>query len=262
MKSTAVFWELDFFSRPALDANQKKIWELLICNSDRSWQYRQICPPNQVNSEWLASQLQIALASTTSPLKVRFFRPSMANMITRGCKAVDLVPQVSRRLFTLRQWLQECYPQEGDLLPLELNPQPMLQNLPDALVGDRWLIAHLPVAELSEAEQWQIDFGERFSIGLEITGQIPGVIIYARRALPLAAWMSGVDPVFVSFEQNYLVLDAGADSRWRLAKIDPGASPQALNFEQTKQAVQGIHFLAVQAKPEDQKFAGFWLLKS
>ncbi|MDX1978092.1 MAG: Tab2/Atab2 family RNA-binding protein [Pseudanabaenaceae cyanobacterium bins.68] len=256
----AVFWELDFFSRPQLDANQKKIWELLICNSDRSWEYRQICPPDQVNSEWLASQLHAAIATTAPPLKVRFFRATMANMITRGCKAADLIPQASRRLFTLRQWLQECYPEQADPLPLILNPQPILQTPPDALVGDRWLIASLTVTDLSEADQWQIDFGERFPVNLPPTLEIPGVIIYSRRALPLAAWMSGVDPVFLTCERNYLVLDAGADSRWRLAKVDPRLRVKAEEFEQAKP--EGVHFLAIQTKAEDQEFAGFWLLKS
>ncbi|MFM5983304.1 MAG: Tab2/Atab2 family RNA-binding protein, partial [Sphaerospermopsis kisseleviana] len=26
-------WELDFYSRPILDANQKKVWEVLVCES-------------------------------------------------------------------------------------------------------------------------------------------------------------------------------------------------------------------------------------
>jgi len=81
---TAVIWELDFFSRPVLDSNNKKIWELLICNSDRSWQFVQICPGDRVNSEWLAEQLEVALQTAPLPIKVRFFRPSMNNIIVRG----------------------------------------------------------------------------------------------------------------------------------------------------------------------------------
>ena len=30
-------WELDFYSRPLLDANNKKVWELLICDRDRNF---------------------------------------------------------------------------------------------------------------------------------------------------------------------------------------------------------------------------------
>jgi hypothetical protein len=30
-----IVWELDFYSRPILDENKKKIWELLICDRQR-----------------------------------------------------------------------------------------------------------------------------------------------------------------------------------------------------------------------------------
>ncbi|MFN7860657.1 MAG: Tab2/Atab2 family RNA-binding protein, partial [Pseudanabaena sp.] len=32
-------WELDFYSRPLLDANNKKIWELLICDRERQFEW-------------------------------------------------------------------------------------------------------------------------------------------------------------------------------------------------------------------------------
>ena len=45
-------WELDFYSRPVLDENGKKLWEVLICESpndierspDSLFKYAQYCP--------------------------------------------------------------------------------------------------------------------------------------------------------------------------------------------------------------------------
>lgn len=43
-------WEIDFSSRPILDARGKKRWELLICSPDRSWVYSKWFPNNKINS--------------------------------------------------------------------------------------------------------------------------------------------------------------------------------------------------------------------
>ena len=48
--TTADTWELDFSSRPILDARGKKRWELLICSPDRSWIYSRWFPNNKINS--------------------------------------------------------------------------------------------------------------------------------------------------------------------------------------------------------------------
>lgn len=43
-------WELDFSSRPILDERGKKVWELLICDPQRSFEYAQYFPNNKINS--------------------------------------------------------------------------------------------------------------------------------------------------------------------------------------------------------------------
>ena len=43
-------WQLDFCSRPMLDERGKKIWELLICSPDRSFEYSRFFPNNKINS--------------------------------------------------------------------------------------------------------------------------------------------------------------------------------------------------------------------
>jgi hypothetical protein len=42
--------ELDFCSRPLLDERGKKVWELLVCSSDRSFEYAQYFPNSKINS--------------------------------------------------------------------------------------------------------------------------------------------------------------------------------------------------------------------
>lgn len=44
-------WELDFSSRPLVDERGKKVWELLICSPDRSFEYSEYFPNNKINSK-------------------------------------------------------------------------------------------------------------------------------------------------------------------------------------------------------------------
>jgi hypothetical protein len=281
MKRPAAVWELDFYSRPVLDENNKKIWELLICDRDRAFEWVKQCPGNEVNSNWLAKELEAAMAVTgQTPQKVRFFRPSMSNIITRGCRQAGLTPLATRRMFAMLTWLQErmqtVYPQEVGFQAADPQPLP-LQNLqpvkpepiPNALMGERWLLVSLPAADLAGAAEWSMDFGELFrtdALALDLV--IPGIIIISSRALPLAAWMSGVDPVFLKFSSNrdrvQLLLEASAEASWILTTLqvpkDQKAIAEGESFETAKQRAGGIHFMAVQKHPEDEKFAGFWLL--
>ena len=51
-------WELDFYSRPIIETNGKKRWELIISssknfNTEGVFLWNKICPANEVNSIWL-----------------------------------------------------------------------------------------------------------------------------------------------------------------------------------------------------------------
>jgi hypothetical protein len=48
--STSDIIELDFCSRPLLDERGKKVWELLVCSPDRSFEFSQYFPNNKINS--------------------------------------------------------------------------------------------------------------------------------------------------------------------------------------------------------------------
>ena len=280
----ANIWELDFYSRPLLDANNKKVWELLICDRDREFEWVRECPSNEVNSEWLAKQLTDCVATTgQNPIKIRFFRPSMTNIIIRACSLAGIKGQASRRVFTMSAWLaermQSIYPNRDGFQAVDPNPLPLKvlasqdpKPVPDALMGERWISVSLKAEDFADANEWSMDFSELLDISsLEPDAIVSGMIIISARATALAAWMSGVDPVFLKFERNLMgdrtqmQLEASADARWILANLqapkDKEAIAQGAAFEKAKQNAQGFHFLAVQTSPNIENFAGFWMLK-
>jgi hypothetical protein len=277
-------WELDFYSRPVVDENQKKLWEVLICESpadiqarpDLLFRYAEFLPSTEVNSVQLRAALGRAIEQAAiRPDKIRFFRRQMNNMITKACDDAGIPAYPSRRTLALNQWIeqrmQDYYPslpnyQAGNNPSVAL-PPPKPQSLPDALVGERWAFVSLEAAAFNEMPEWEIGFSEAFPVemfGLQPDTPIPGLIIYSSRALPLAAWMSGLELAFLRFNPTppQLVLETGANDAWILANL-PTADLQAeaKAFEVAKQQAQQIHFVAVQANPEAESFAGFWLMQ-
>ncbi|MFN6566034.1 Tab2/Atab2 family RNA-binding protein [Dendronalium sp. ChiSLP03b] len=278
-------WEIDFYSRPILDENQKKVWEVLICESplnvetrtDSLFRYAQYCSSTQVNSGWLRTALQEAIAKAgEAPIKIRFFRRQMNNMITKACQDAGIPAQPSRRTLFLNQWLkqrmEEVYPQEpgyqGGTNPSVRLERPLPQRLPDALEGKQWVFVTLQAADFAEMTEWEIGFGEAFPLELAQVSpetRIPGVLIFSPRALPIAGWMSGLELAFLKFDTSQgerLVLETGATESWILANIkNPQTLAEAKGFEEAKQQANGVHFIGVQSDPQAESFAGFWLLQ-
>ena len=280
-----LIWELDFYSRPILDETGKRLWEVVICEApitvrgaiDASFRYTEYCPNTQVNSLWLQGAFDRAMAeSGQKPTQIRFFRRQMTNMITKTCDDLGLVSTISRRTIVLQHYLQEryhsVYPQhpgyENKTPPTVQYPQENPQNLPDPLRGEQWRTVTLPWESLQEMPEWDISFGEAFPlelVDLAPDTPIPGLIIYSARALPLAAWMSGLELGFLQLDETpppTLILETGISDRWRLASLpNPERLAEARSFEQAKTIAEGVHFLAIQASPEAEDFSGFWLLQ-
>lgn len=281
-------WELDFYSRPILDENQKKLWEVLICESpigvDRStdslFHYAQYCSNQEVNSIWLKEAIEEAIGKAGSPpKKIRFFRRQMGNMITKACEELDIAAQESRRTYALEQWMRQrladFYPQESGYQASAAAssfvryPPQTPQPLPDALQYEKWAFVTLEAAAFTEMEEWKISFGEAFPLsmmGLSPDTRIPGIIIFSSRAKAIAGWMSGLELAYVRTEigkTTSLFLETGASSSWILAVNikDAYTQAEAKGFESTKQNAEGVHFLAVQSDPNSESFAGFWLLQ-
>ncbi len=279
-------WEIDFYSRPVIDENNKKLWEVLVCESpltidtklDSLFKYSKYCSSSQVNSAWLKAALESAMEQAgTSPVKFRFFRTPMNNMITKACQDLGIPAQPSRRTLALNQWLQQ---RNNEVYPLEpgyqaaTNPSVIQktsepQRLPDALIGQKWVVASLTASDLAQMPEWEIGFGEAFPLPLaKITPDtiVPGIIIYSPRAVPLAGWMSGLEIAALKTDTGVtparLILETGASDSWLLANItNPQTLQIAQEFEQAKQKANQVHFLAVQSNHESEVFAGFWLLQ-
>ena len=283
-------WELDFYSRPVLDENGKKLWEVLICESpnsiDRSadtlFKFSQYCSNTSVNSLWLREALEKAIAEAgTTPKKIRFFRRQMNNMIVKACEDAGVNPVPSRRTYALNQWLSDrlvdFYPQE-DGFDLKTANTASVQYpplnaipLPDAVKGDRgdkWTFVSLAAADFDDMQNWDIAFQESFALSLlniKPDTAIPGLIIYSPRATPLAAWMSGLEMGYLQLEKSVrpqLRLETGLSDSWTLINLtNKETVKQADEFEDAKKRANGVHFLAVQTDPNSEAFAGFWLLK-
>lgn len=94
---------------------------------------------------------------------------------------------------------------------------------------------------------------------------IPGVAVFSRRALPLAAWTNGLEiaTVKADVERSCLVLETGVSQRWRYGgwKASPDSIDEAKGWEDCKDGVKGLHFLAVQPDADSDELNGVWLLQ-
>lgn len=278
-------WELDFYSRPILDENNKKRWEVLIsegtqavnANLEGLFRYSKFLSNTEVNSIHLKAAIQDAIAQAPSPpSRIRFFRFSMQNMITRACEELGIAVQPSRRTLALKQWMdyrkQSVYPKEPGYTntptPSVGAPPPAPRALPDALIGRQWALVNLAATELMGMPEWPIDFGEAFPLtlaGIDEEATIPGLVIFSSRALPLAGWLAGLEVSELRVEPSKpprLLLETGTADSWIIAPLTNAQLQQEGEvFESTKSQVNQVHFLAVQSAPESESFAGFWLMQ-
>jgi hypothetical protein len=94
---------------------------------------------------------------------------------------------------------------------------------------------------------------------------VPGVAVFSRRATPLAAWTNGLEiaGVRADVDRGCLVLETGVNQRWRYGgwRASAESVEEAAGWEEAKQAVGGLHFLAVQPDPDAPELSGLWLLR-
>ncbi len=285
-------WEVDYYSRPVLESDGRKRWELLICatppvtagepsprEAESPFRFEKRCAAASVNSQWLREALAEALAQAERerqprPRRLRCWRSSMRPMVQRAADALGLVVLPSRRCFTLIDWLRErerdLYPQEegymaGPLAPPPQSQRPVALPWPEVARGDRWSWATLPATALGEAVEWSIGFGDllRLPAGLASEAPVPGIRLFSRgRALALAGWLAGLEPVRLEVEEGQLVLEAGLEDRWRLATLTPQEAAAATEvLSRARRESAGLQFLAVQASEQDTHFEGFWMLR-
>ena len=282
---TGTDWELDFYSRPILEEDGRKRWELLITTTPPAvgggslFQFVRCCPSGEVNSLWLAAALNEAVADAESqgwgrPLRLRCWRSSMRTMVQRAAAELDLEMIASRRTYALLDWLTEreqlVYPHEKGFMAGPLAPPPASLPappvpLPEAAQGDAWGWAALPAGLLREAKSWPMDFSGLIPVPEDIDddASVPGLRLFSQsRALAVAGWLGGLEPVRLMLDQQQLVLEAGQDDRWLVSDLDANAANDIdMAFTKAREQVKGLQFIAIQTNPEEQSFAGFWMMR-
>ena len=278
-------WELDFYSRPILGADGRKRWELLITTTpssedgDSPFRFVKVCPSTEVNSLWLSSALseareQALQAGYGAPVRLRCWRSSMRTMVQRAATEQDIEVISSRRTFALLDWLEqrerEVYPKEEGFMagPLAPPPAPVQTPpipLPEEVQGDAWSWATLPAGLLRDADDWPMSFSGLLPVptNLEDEAQVPGLRLFSQtRSLAMAGWLGGLEPVRLLVEGRQLILEAGQDDRWLVSDLDGEASKSIASALETSQtSVRGLQFIAIQASPDEQAFAGFWMMR-
>ena len=275
-------WELDYYSRPILEPDGKKRWELLICSTPAqgaAFRWSLNCPASSVNSSWLRQALEQALAAATAqgfapPRRLRCWRGAMRTMVQRAAEplGVEVVP--SRRCYALVEWLQErmatVYPHEegfmaGPLAPPPQPIQPLATPLPEAARGDSWSWASLPLGALRDAADWDVSFAGLVPLPSDLDDEalVSGLRLFsASRSLAIAGWLAGLEPVRLEVADHQLVLEAGMEDRWLLGSLPPEeATAAAEAFRAARLQTAGIQFIAVQSSESQPGFDGFWILR-
>jgi hypothetical protein len=71
---------------------------------------------------------------------------------------------------------------------------------------------------------------------------IPGVVVFSRRALPLAAWTNGLEiaAVKADVQRSCLILETGVNQRWKYGSWRPNEDSigEAEGWEIAKQGVK------------------------
>jgi len=294
----ALDWELDFYSRPILELDGRKRWELLICSSPDprrgcgsaavaddaepqpvSFRWQQDCPADSVNSIWLRQAIEAALQEARrlgwqTPRRLRCWRGSMRTMVQRAAEGLGLELVPSRRCYQLVEWLQErqrsVYPHEpgyqvGPLAPPPQPIRPVAVPLPEALRGDSWDWATLSAAALAESSDWPIGFAGLLPLPAPLPPDtpVPGIRLFSRsRALAISGWLAGLEPVRLEIDADQLVLEAGLEDRWLLARLAASeASAASTAFAAARERAAGLQFIAVLSDPRSERLDGFWLLR-
>lgn len=284
-------WELDFYSRPILEPDGKKRWELLICSTPADsggagesvplapFRWVRICPATSVNSIWLRDAIAEALLEAEAqglgrPRRLRTWRATMRTMVQRAAEGLGIELVASRRCYALRDWLMEreaqVYPAEEGYMagPLAPPPQPLRAlplPLPEVARGESWSWATLPAAALSEASGWPIDFAGLLALPslAEAEVSVPGIRLFSRgRALAIAGWLAGLEPVRLEVCDRQLVLEAGLEDRWLLSDLpEEEAAAAAEALAAARRQAGGLQFLAVQSDADAPSLQGFWMLR-
>jgi hypothetical protein len=267
-------WQADISSRPQQNDLGEVLWELVICAAEGGWFHTAICPQKQVNSDWIANQIQSA-AGDNLPQEIQVFRPQSLGLIRAAGKKLGIEVIATRRTSALKKLLQQQAQSYGipNYQPLAIESPPPLP-IPDILMGERWQFVTLTAKELTT------EFNDRpipivsmpdyllpphWGLGGNVA--IPGVIIYGgKQSMRLARWIAETEPVSLNYlgdDPGGLVLDASLAERWVMVTFNDAEVSQAARlYEDRKKLVHGLHFLLVTPDDSGITDSGIWLFQA
>mmetsp|Transcript_6613 Transcript_6613/g.20014 ORF Transcript_6613/g.20014 Transcript_6613/m.20014 type:complete len:339 (+) Transcript_6613:61-1077(+) len=273
-------WELDFYSRPVVGADGKKLWELIITDKLGNFEHVESIPNSIVNSKELRRRVQAVIDSAqTKPKVIRFFRAQMQNMIKIALSGFnDILVAPSRRTYSLFQLIEEreknVYPKMPGYQKASADPFTAMgafevqvpEKMPDSLRGEKYAFVSLNLEQLRSLGPDDLGFGELCPIPADLGDDVtvPGICIYSKRAQALAGWLSGSELASMSvlIERKEVLMECGLNTNYLFARINQPQREDSKAFEKQKASTGGLHFLAVQTRPDDEAVAGFWLLRT
>lgn len=273
-------WELDCYSRPVM-VDGKKLWEVLLTDSNGSFRLCERLPSNKVNSRELRRVVEDAIENAeVKPNVIRFFRGAMFNMINIALSDVDAIGRPSRCCFELASWLDErnknvytnmegyrkTMAGGGGGIASFLDIRTAVK-LPDSLRGEKYAFVSLPLAEFREGggiTSGNIGVGRICPVEADLPADafVQGVVIFTARAKALASWLSGTElsGLKADLRKRDLVMETDIDNRYLMAKLNDVQREEAEAFEEGKDSLNGLHFVSVQEDDESDP-SGFWLLR-
>jgi len=199
-------WEIDFFSKPVLNENGKKIWELIIINNKGTFEHIESVPNNLINSKELRKRINFVINSAkVRPIAVKFFRAQMFNMINIALSEIELNVRPSKKtrlLFEkLKQRDETVYNKMNGFKPFlrEIDTVQILkktsERMPDFLRGDSYIFATIDTASLKDVFTQKPKFLELFQpdVSVKKISSIPGFIIISNRAKSLSSWLNNIE---------------------------------------------------------------------
>jgi len=271
-------WELDCYSRPVLGEDGKKLWELLLTDSEGKFRYLKPLASNLVNSRNVRKAVEDILEqSPVKPKCIRFFRNQMYNMIMIALSPLDVEVKPSRRTTSLYMWLQE---REENVYRFMTGYNPQLKQqtildydvtqpdrLSDVLRAESYAFVALPSEVFwdGQVNAENIKKGRLCPIkDLPKSGEwIHGITLFSKRAAAVAAWMNGLEIAFIKADLlgRELLMHTDIRTQLILAPLMDAQKKEAQMFEKAKTEMQGYHFISVQSSPDAEEVEGFWLLR-